>query len=99
MNETITIDGIIYRADTPTDSQPWRIVIAQRGWVFVGRYHADGDDITLSDASVIRRWGTTNGLGELVNGPLVETVLDPAGVVRLHRLGVVAMVDVPGWPS
>ena len=79
---TLTIDGVTYiREDATTPAEPAevRIVILQRGWVMVGRWHRDGDDITLTDASVIRRWGTSKGLGELVNGPLSGTTLDQAG--------------------
>lgn len=91
----VTIDGTEYAPiTTPTE---WRIVIAQRGWVFVGRYHEDGDDVTLTDASVIRRWGAkAMSLGGLTNGPLSDTVLDPVGTVRLHRLGIVATLDCAG---
>jgi hypothetical protein len=46
---------------------------------------------------VIRRWGTTKGLGELVNGPLEDTVLDPAGIVRAHKLAVVMQIECPAW--
>lgn len=76
-----------------------RIVIGQRGWVWIGRYAEDGDEVVLTDARCIRRWGTTKGLGELVAGPTKTTVLDPAGTVRLHRLGVVASyeADAAGW--
>lgn len=75
-------------------NDPLRIVIAQRGWVFVGRFHQDGDQVTLSDASNVRRWGTKSGLGELAaKGPLADTVLDPAGTVRLHALSIVAQID------
>ena len=95
--DTFEINGITY---TRTTSSEWRIVIAQRGWVFVGRWTQDGDNITLTDASVIRTWGTTKGLGELaLNGPTSKTVLDPVGTVRLHQLGVVASLDtaVSSW--
>lgn len=71
-----------------------RIVIGQRGWVWVGRYKESGDEVTLTKARCIRRWGTSAGLGELVDGPLDATVLDPAGTVRLHRLSIVATLDV-----
>ena len=92
-NEVI-IDGVVY---VPQDSgSEVRIVIAQRGWVFVGKYSEDGDDVTLTGASVIRSWGTTKGLGELVNGPLAGTKLDKAGTVRLHKLGIVASLDCGG---
>lgn len=71
-----------------------QIVIAQRGWVFVGDVSRSGDDVTISDASCIRRWGTTKGLGELAaNGPAKSTVLDAMGTVRLHALAVVASID------
>lgn len=97
---TLTIDGVTYiREDavTPTEPAETRIVILQRGWVMVGRWHQGGDNVTLTDASVIRRWGTSKGLGELVNGPLSGTTLDPAGTVRFHVLTVVAALDAPGW--
>ena len=71
-----------------------QIVIAQRGWVFVGEVAHSGDDVTITDAKCIRRWGTTKGLGELAkNGPQSNTVLDEMGLVRLHALAVVASID------
>ena len=71
-----------------------QIVIGQRGWVFVGDVSRSGDDVTITDASCIRRWGTTKGLGELAkNGPLLTTVLDEMGTVRMHALAIVASLD------
>lgn len=67
-----------------------RIVILQRGWVFVGRFSQDGTRCRLDEASCIRVWGTTRGLGELVQGPTGSTKLDPAGEVSFHELTVVA---------
>lgn len=90
---TITVDGITYTAGTDHTDSPVKIVILQRGWVMVGRWGADGDLCWLDDAKVVRRWGTTQGLGELVDGPLADTVLDPAGHVEFHRLGVVAAIS------
>jgi hypothetical protein len=52
----------------------------------------------LHGASVIRRWGTTKGLGELVNGPLSGTVLDRAGEVEFHELTVVASIKAEAGP-
>lgn len=69
-----------------------RIVILQRGWVMVGVYGRDGEDCWLESAHVIRRWGTTRGLGELVSGPTKTTTLDPAGRVDFHALAVVATI-------
>jgi hypothetical protein len=99
---TINIDGVDYvRADTITDHSDSenRIVILQRGNVMIGRYRQDGDMCTLDQASVIRRWGTTKGLGELRAGPTGDTVLDPAGHVEFHVLAMVASISVSAdWP-
>ena len=104
---TISIDGTDYvRADSvpnmpPHDSEV-RIVVLQRGWVLVGRYAEDGDRVLLSDAAVIERWGTTEGLGQLVNGPIAgSTRLRKAGSVEAHRLGVVLTIaaNAGAWAS
>ena len=99
----ISIDGTDYvRADSiPKPSGPVRIVVLQRGWVVVGYYAEDGDDVTVSSASVIRVWGTTKGLGELVDGPTPATRLDKSGTVRAHRGAVVLTLDADedAWRS
>lgn len=79
-----------------------RICILQRGWVMVGRYSKKGTQCTLSGARVVRRWGTTNGIGELAScGPLPNTKLDAPGPgpVEFHELTVIATVacDVAKW--
>ena len=72
----------------------YRIVVLQRGWVLVGRYCQSGESRWLEGASVIRQWGTTKGLGELINGPLGNTSLDPCGRVDFHLLGEVLSIRV-----
>ena len=72
----------------------WQIVIAERGWVYVGKVARDGDEIRISECQNIRRWGTARGLGELAQqGPRAETLLDPYGVVRIHVLAVCGRVE------
>lgn len=67
-----------------------KIVILQRGWVYVGRFERTGNDCKLHNASCIRTWGTTKGLQELVNGVTSKTVLDKCeGVVEFDWLTVV----------
>ena len=84
MNE-LEINGVKYiRADSlnrPMTTK--RIIVADRGWVFAGDCidHTDGS-VTIHNASNIRIWGTTKGLGELVNGPLPATKYDAYGTVR-----------------
>jgi len=87
----IVVDDVTYRP--VTEPAETRIVILQRGWVMVGRWSRDGDDCTLTDAKVIRRFGTTKGLGELACGPVSQTKVDAAGTVRFHILTMVASID------
>ena len=89
--DTINVNGVTYTR--PTGETTTRIVVLQRGWIVAGTYAEDGDEITVSGAKVIRRWGTTKGLGELTSGPLADTIVDPAGTVRAHRLAVVMTID------
>ena len=76
-----------------------RIVVLQRGWVAVGWLWACGQQMCLEHSSIIRRWGTTKGLGEIVTGPTSKTVLDPVGTIRFNELGAVLMIDCDekGW--
>lgn len=64
-----------------------RIVVLQRGWVVIGRYTRRGQNCTLTNGFVIRRWGTTNGLGQLaMSGPTNNTTLEPTPDMRFHQL-------------
>lgn len=91
----------------PKDVQPtkseevtmlgWNIVVLQRGWVVVGEVRRINDEITVRDASVIRCWGTTKGLGQLaLSGPTEKTVLDPCGTVTAHIASVVLQMKSDG---
>lgn len=71
------------------------IVVAQRGWVFIGDVSASDNEITIQNAKNIRRWGTTGGLGQLATeGPQANTKMDEYGTVTLHPLAVVARIKV-----
>lgn len=97
---TIIVDGIEY-APVTVDS-PIKIVVLQRGWVMIGRFERNGSDCKLTNASVIRCWGTTKGLGELAkSGPLTNTKLDPCnGTVEFDYLTVVAGISAGDvWAS
>jgi hypothetical protein len=66
------------------------IVVLHRGWVVVGDVTKEENVFFVSNASIVRRWGTTKGLGEIaLNGPTSNTVLDPCGSVKVHELAVV----------
>ena len=72
-----------------------KIVVLQRGWVAVGRYSQEGNNCKLDDAAIIRIWGTSKGLTELVNGPIAnKTILDKSSKpIRFHEMTVVLTLD------
>jgi hypothetical protein len=78
----------------PKKESKVQIVIAPRGWVFVGFTHETEKHLVIERANVIRIWGTKRGIGELINGPLKETKLDPCGVTRIPLGAVLALIDV-----
>ena len=100
--ETVMLDDQEYvRADKVQERENKReniggikIVILQRGWVMVGRFEKNGDDCKLHNASVIRVFGTTQGLGEIAKGgPTSTTKLDKCfGVVEFDKLTIVATI-------
>ncbi len=98
--ETVTIDDVKYiRADSvsvPVPPGDVKIVVLDRGFVYVGRVEIVGDFVNIWNAQNIRVWGTKAGLGELVNGPLRETKLDKVGSVKAPMRAVIHMIDVDG---
>lgn len=71
------------------------IVLGNSGNTVVGDLTIKGSTGYLSNASVIRRWGTTNGLGELaLNGPTGNTKLDKCGDFEFELLTTCGMIPV-----
>jgi hypothetical protein len=63
-----------------------KIVVVESGWVLVGHEERGAECTTLTGASTVRRWGTTQGLGQLAQyGPTKDTVLDPCGVAYINN--------------
>lgn len=72
----------------------YQIVIAERGWIYVGLCRREGDQIVIEGCQNVRRWGTSLGLGEIaLKGPTKDTVLDFYGVVRVHILAVCGQIE------
>lgn len=97
MNESISINGEVYYKNAPREaSGDIKICVLQRGHVLIGRFERDGSDCKLHNASVIRSWGTSKGLGELAqNGPLKDTNLDKCnGLVEFDVLTVIFTLSV-----
>ncbi len=78
---------------------PIKIVVVDRGFVYVGVIlprltpHTQ-DYVWLQNAYNIRVWGTTKGLGELVNGPTSKTKLDKVGSIQIPLHAVISIIDV-----
>ena len=99
--DTLQINGVDYiRADSVPapgpELGPTQIVVADKGFVFVGNTedHPDGS-VTIRNCRNIRYWGTTKGLGELTTGPTAKTLSDPYGTVKLTPILRIAVVS--GW--
>ena len=95
----IEVNGIKYvqksSATATEHTGDIKIVVLQRGWVYVGRFERAGNDCKLHNSSCIRVWGTKKGLQELVNGVTKDTVLDKCeGVVEFDWLTVVHTIAV-----
>lgn len=81
-------------SDLPEDPNgEIRIMILQRGWIFVGRVHLIGAEYHIQKAHCVRVWGTTEGIGELATkGPTSATKLDKSPTVIQHYSGVVCQI-------
>jgi hypothetical protein len=96
----VEINGIQYvRKDSVNIPKEFdgdiKIVVLQRGWVYIGRFERNGNDCKLHNAYCIRVWGTTKGLQELVNGATSSTKLDKCeGIVEFDWLTVIHTITV-----
>jgi hypothetical protein len=70
------------------------IIVADRGFVYVGNASIDEQWCVVTNARNIRVWGTTKGLGELVNGPTSDTKLDQVGIVRIPMRAVISVIEI-----
>lgn len=95
MNEII-VNGETYVKKTENYKHPKKaIVICDRGWIVVGNLTEDDDSYYLTNASVIRKWGTTQGIGELAEkGPLENTKLDKCPDFKTQKLTTVGVMSV-----
>ena len=82
--------------ETKNVIQGFAIVVCDRGYVYVGDCVIDDQYCVIKNAKNIRRYGTTKGLGELVNGPLENTVLDDFGTVRIPARAIINIIDADG---
>lgn len=96
--EEIVVDGKTYvpkeSIKEPIANSDVKIVVLQRGWVAIGKYKRVGDEGQLYPAAIIRTWGTTKGLPELVNGPTSQTKLDKSdSTIRFNIGSEILLID------
>lgn len=90
-----TPDSTVCPAPTKISGQ--HIAVLDRGFVYVGDISDEGEYLKLTNASNIRAWGTSKGLGELVNGPLPQTKLDVVGIVLIPKRALIHLVPCKGF--
>ena len=77
----------------------WQIVVVDSGFVFLGDCISDQDTLVMTNVKQLRQWGTSRGLGELVDGPTPKTVMDPipSVIVPLARVIFTIPVNESKW--
>lgn len=77
----------------------WTIVVADRGFVWIGDCLRQGDSLYCVAAQNIRTWGTQKGLGQLaMTGPTDQTELDPVPCVIVPMRAVIALIPAKEEP-
>jgi hypothetical protein len=71
-----------------------QIVVLHRGWIILGEIQKETPtEIEFINCSVIRKWGTKKGIGEIaLNGPTENTILEPCGTVLVHPLSIIMRI-------
>lgn len=97
--KSVFIGGVEYIPKDSVQIQEFsgdiKIVVLQRGWIYVGRFERNGNDCKLHNSYCIRTWGTTKGLQELVNGVTSSTKLDKCeGIVEFDYLTVIHTITI-----
>lgn len=77
-----------------------QIVILPNGFVVFGVFTCEDDLVTIERSSIIRRWGTVKGMGEIaINGPGKETVLDFLGTSHTYKKAIIFTItcNILNW--
>ena len=73
------------------------VVVLTSGFVYVGLVHESPDRVFITQASNIRKSGTTRGFGELRTGPTKTTVLDPCGTLVCPKTSLHHYIPCSGF--
>lgn len=79
------------------------LFVLDRGFVVVGMAEPDPEFAFhwLVRGRTVRRWGTTDGLAELQNGPRPQTTLDPVVIRHIPWRSIIEIQEVnqDSWVS
>lgn len=79
--------------ETKTETHGLSLVVADRGFVWVGQVETTEDWVVITGGRAVRRWGTTEGLNQLANnGPLSGTKLDAPADLKVSRKALIALI-------
>lgn len=73
------------------------LCVLDRGFVYVGNVRWEENWVVIEQARNVRVWGTTEGLGQLRNGPLKDTKLDECGKVLVLERAVIHLIPCTGF--
>jgi len=90
-----SVKTVLAEFDPITTDKGRCIVIGNRGNIVVGDLTVTNGTGTLKNASVIRVWGTTQGLGQLaLKGKTEKTILDYCGEFEVEMLTICGTIPV-----
>ena len=73
----------------------WQICVVDNGFVFVGDCDATNrNTLVIQRCKQLRKWGTQRGLGQLIDGPTKETIIDPVEVIMVPYARIVFTIPV-----
>jgi hypothetical protein len=74
------------------------IAVLDRGFVYAGQLQPGAPGwAKMTDAKNIRYWGTSKGLGELINGPLSGTKVDAVGEILIPLKSIMHLIPCKGF--
>jgi hypothetical protein len=72
----------------------FKIIILDRGFVYVGSTTIDGDYVRVTNVRNIRKWGTIAGLGQIgETGPTENTVMDKCPDILVPLRAVITFMS------
>lgn len=75
-------------------ASPIQILVLNCGWIVIGNVSESVGKTVIQNAAVIRRWGTTKGLGELASsGKLKDTIFDACPDITVNTANVVLAMN------